>query len=154
MIDNIPIHPFFVHFPIAFLIAYVITEILYFVLKRDFLNKLAFIFLSIGVIGALLSVITGQIEYNKFEEIVERTFPEIEHNLEEHEKLGKLTLIIFSLTLIIRISSTFLKKFKTFLQVIVLLLSIIGSYVLFKTGIYGGNLVYKHGIGTKLFDKK
>jgi uncharacterized membrane protein len=39
-------------------------------------------------------------------------------------------------------------------QVILLLLAAIGGYLIFEAGEYGGELVYRHGVGTELFKEK
>ena len=57
------IHPKIVHFPLAFLLLYPLIELLYFVTRKEFYNKSAFLFLLIGVIGALLAVLSGNQAY-------------------------------------------------------------------------------------------
>ena len=53
------LHPQIVHFPIALLILYSIFEILGILLKKDFLQKSAYLLLGLGVLVSVAAVLTG-----------------------------------------------------------------------------------------------
>ena len=61
------LHPKVVHFPIAFFLVYLLLEIIGAVFKKEFFSKAAHLFLFFGVLGALVSVLTGDQAVNSFE---------------------------------------------------------------------------------------
>ncbi|PKL84111.1 MAG: hypothetical protein CVV24_01700 [Ignavibacteriae bacterium HGW-Ignavibacteriae-3] len=146
------LHPRVVHFPIAFFILYFIFETSGIVLKKDFLQKGSLLILIFGVGTALLSVLTG----NQAQAMADLRFPEnIEFNrlIEVHREYATVTMWYFSLIMILRIYVVIKKKFVGNLMYVFILFGLIGCILVYLTGIYGGDLVFKHGIGTQILGK-
>lgn len=149
------VHPIIIHFPIVLFLLYALFEISGVLFKKEYLIKGAFIILILGVVSAVIAVLTG----NQAEELAESLIKVIPSGLEEaieaHEEWATFTLWYFFIVLAGRTYFTVKKKFTGKLKYIFALLSLIGIFFIFQTGYYGGELVYKHGIGTQLlYDKK
>ncbi|MBI1937059.1 MAG: DUF2231 domain-containing protein [Ignavibacteriales bacterium] len=145
------LHSKVIHFPIAFFILYFLFETSGIILKKDFLAKSAFIVLALGVIFSVLSVLTG----NQAFEVVKTSLQknELTSLIERHEQLATVTLWYFFLMLISRTYLTVKKKFEGNIRYAFILFGLIGCVLIYITGIYGGELVYKYGVGTGLFGK-
>lgn len=146
------LHPRIVHFPIAFFILYFFFESFGVILKKDFLSKAAFLILLIGVLTALIAVLSG----NQALAMVKLHLvkgSELNKLIELHEEYATLTLFYFSGMLFLRTYLVTKKRFEGNLQYLFILLGLIGCYLIYATGIHGGDLVFKHGIGTQLFGK-
>jgi uncharacterized membrane protein len=144
------LHPRIIHFPIAFFILYFLFETTGILLKKEYLLKSAFIVLILGVFFSLLSVLTG----NQAHEVVKQI--QIDATLyndliEQHELFATITLWYFVAVLVFRTYLLVKKKFESKIRYTFIILGLIGSLLIFLTGTYGGELVFKYGIGTKLF---
>lgn len=158
------LHPRIVHFPIAFFTLYFFFEMFGIILKKDFLLKAAFIILIAGVITALGAVLTGNQAHAAAKLIANEDVnlfnPLIDSSLAEHEQYATITLWYFTAVLILRTYLLVKKNFGDFSfseksnwKYFFIALGLIGCYLIYITGIHGGNLVLKHGIGTQLFGK-
>lgn len=143
-------HPRVVHFPIAFLLGYVLCEIIGAISKKDFFSKAAHLLLFFGVLGALAAVITG----NQAEEVAEKWEEQgaiIPFGaLNDHIYYATITLWYFTSLLVIRTFLVVKKKFTRVFSYIFVVLAIVGSYFIYEAGDHGGQLVFKHGLGTDL----
>lgn len=147
-------HPKVVHFAIALLLTYVLLEALFFVFKKDFLNKSATLILFLGVLGAVAALLTGNQAYHYAEYLFDTYDVKIPLGLiDEHEEYAKITTFWFVGILVIRFFLNVKDKFKGWLQVVVLVLALVGVYFVYETGEHGGELVYKHGVGTKVIEQ-
>jgi uncharacterized membrane protein len=138
-------HPKVVHFPIAFLLGYFLFEFWGIIFKKEFLSKVAHLFLLLGVLGALAAVLTGR----QAEEAFEYWNKQSGELMEEHEMYANLTLWYFTALLVIRTFVVFKKKFVGIVQYVILVFALVGVYFIFQTGEYGGKMVYLHGVGTQ-----
>lgn len=130
------IHSKLVHFPIAFLMLYPVIELLYLITKKDFFNKIAFLFLVIGVVGAFFAVLSGN---QAFEH--ESKWPgESKEIFNLHQTFANITVWSFTAILILRFTLHVKKKFTKMMMILFLLLALIGSYIVYQTGFYGGKL--------------
>lgn len=133
------LHPFIVHFAIAFVITGVVLDILGFLLKKDSLKNAGFwlVILSVPV--------------NQAEELAEKTL-EItggESILEQHEKIGTLLSYLVTILGLVRLGIYFKPTNIIFILLYVILgLSSLG--VTLYTGRLGGILVYDYGAGVKI----
>lgn len=147
------LHPRIVHFPIAFFIFYFFIETSGIVLRKDFLLKAAYIILIAGVVTSLFAVLSG----NKAQEIAKLLLKENSKSLtdliEQHEEFATITLWYFTAVLFFRTYLMVKKKFETSLKYILIILGLLGFYLIYMTGLYGGNLVFKYGLGTQIFGK-
>lgn len=142
-------HHLLVHFPIAFFILYFFFESSGIIFEKEYLIKSALIILALGVVGSLESVLTG----NQAEQLLKAQgilTSEIHEVVEEHESWATITLWFFVFVLVLRVFLTVNKKFVGKLRYIFIILSLIGVFLIYKTGEYGGKLVYEHGAGTKI----
>jgi uncharacterized membrane protein len=57
----------------------------------------------------------------------------------------------FFAVLVLRVYLTVKKKFTGKTKYLFIVLGLIGSILIFLTGSYGGDLVFKYGIGIKIF---
>jgi len=132
------LHPKIVHFPIAFLTTYPLMELLYLISKKDFYSKAAFLFLIIGVIGAVLAVLSGNQAYLASGILGKESL--IIFN--SHQYFANLTVWFFTGLLVIRVYFTVKKKLNLKLILILFILSLVGVYFALQTGNYGGKLAY------------
>ncbi|NPV12025.1 MAG: hypothetical protein HPY57_09570 [Ignavibacteria bacterium] len=147
-------HPKVVHFAVGLLLTYVLFEVLYLIFKKDFLNKSATLILFLGVLGAVASLLTGNQAYHYAEYLFDNFNVKIPLGLiDEHEEYAKITTFWFTGILLIRFFLNIKNKFKGLLQIVVLVLALIGVYFVYETGEHGGELVYKHGVGTKVIEQ-
>jgi len=130
------IHSKLVHFPIAFLMLYPVIELLYLITKKDFFNKIAFLFLVIGVVGAFFAVLSG----NQAFELVSKWPGDNKEIFNLHQTFANITVWSFTAILILRFTLHVKKKFTKMMMILFLLLALIGSYIVYQTGFYGGKL--------------
>ena len=148
------LHPQTIHFPVAFFILYAILELLGILFENKFISKTALIILAAGVFTAVFAVLTG----NQAEEVAEnlitagKTFPR--EILDKHESLATITLWFFTGVLILKIYVTIKKLQATGIKYLFIILAITGIYLIYETSNYGGDLVYKYGIGTELLNNQ
>lgn len=145
------LHSKVIHFPIAFFMLYFLFETSGIILKKDFLTKSAFIVLVLGVIFSVLSVLTGNQAFEAAKTSLQKNG--LISLIEQHELFATITLWYFFFILISRTYLTVKKKFEGKIMYAFVLLGLIGCVLIYLTGIYGGELVYEYGIGTKLFGK-
>jgi len=146
------LHPRIVHFPIALFILYFLFEITGILLKKDYLSKAAFIILILGIIMAVVAVLTGNQAYEVAKQSI-KNISGLNELIVQHETNATITLWYFFFVLILRTYILVKKKFETNLKYIFIILGLIGCYLIYITGIHGGNLVFNHGIGTNLIGK-
>ena len=146
------LHPKMVHFPLALLITYSFLEILGAIFKKETISQAAYIILLLGIIGAIGAVLTG----NQADEIAEMWFDKDVNIplglISQHETYATISLWFFAVVLILRTYLIIKKKFIGTIKYIFVLLSIIGCYFIIQTGLKGGELVYKHGVGTEIIN--
>ncbi|MEO0160337.1 MAG: DUF2231 domain-containing protein [candidate division WOR-3 bacterium] len=133
------LHPFIVHFAIAFVITGVVLDILGFLLKKDSLKNAGFwlVILSVPV--------------NQAEELAEKTL-EItggESILEQHEKIGTLLSYLVTILGLVRLG-IYLKPTNIIFILLYVILGLSSLGVTLYTGRLGGILVYDYGAGVKI----
>lgn len=130
------VHPKVVHFPIAFLMLYPIMELLFLFTTKDFFLKAALLFLSIGVIGSLLAVLSGNQAYQS----IINWSNEGKEIFYAHQNYANLTVWYFAALLIIRYFLFIKKRLIRKLNIIIIVLALIGGYFVYQAGAYGGKL--------------
>ena len=141
--------PKIIHFPIDFLIVYLLLELLGAIFKKDFFSKTAHLFLFFGVLGALAAVLTG----NQAEDAFEGWNKTTSAILETHSTYANITLWYFTALLVIRTFLVLRKKFSNLFRYIFCVLALVGSYFIYQTGEHGGEMVFQHGVGTQFHIK-
>jgi uncharacterized membrane protein len=144
------LHPKIVHYPIAFLLIYVLLEIAGVLSKKAFFQKSAHLFLLLGVIAAVAAVITGNQAADIASKLKDKGAIIPSGLISEHQEYATITLWYFTLLLVLRTFFVLKKRFRGFVQYIFILLAITGGYLIYQTGDHGGRLVYDHGVGTEL----
>ena len=147
------LHPLLVHFPIALLFSYFLLELGGIVFKKDFLHSSALIVLIGGVLFALVSALTGNQAFEYLKPFIKSKTSEVFETIELHEQFANITLWYFFVLMVLRIWLILKKRFSFRWKIICLLLGLIGCFLIIKTGLLGGQLVYEFGAGTKMFLK-
>jgi uncharacterized membrane protein len=143
-------HPRVIHFAIAFISIYPLFELLALLFKKEYLDKAAHLILFIAVLSAVGAVLTG----NQAEEVASlweehgAIIPFGEIN--EHSEYANITLWFFTAILLLRTLFVIRKKYSGAFRYIIVVLAFVGLYFVYETAEHGGNLVYKHGVGTEL----
>jgi uncharacterized membrane protein len=146
------LHPLIVHFPIALLSLYIVLEILTYFIKQDSLNHFTTWILLAGIIMAVNAVLTG----NQAEQVASPYLgntPGLKEAVETHEEFATFTLWYFLFLLVVRYFLMQKKKMTRLFKSVLIILALCGGILIFQTGITGGALVYKYGVGTELFNK-
>jgi uncharacterized membrane protein len=142
------IHTKVVHFPIALLATYSILEIIGIIFNKEFVSKSALLILCLGVVSAFFAVLTGNQAASSF------NFWNQESRMLLNEHQTFATYLLWSAVVIcaLRIFFTVKKKFSGFVKYIFILFALAIIFLTYETGIHGGNLVKKYGIGTDLIN--
>ncbi len=126
--------------PAALLVAAVLFEIGYLLLKKDSLRQAAYWTLIFGAVGAGLAVLSGLGAEDHI------THGDAVHEImEEHEELAFWTLGIFGVVALWRILRE--NKMSQGERIAALVLALVGTGFLVDTGVHGGKMVFDHGAG-------
>lgn len=137
---SMPLHAFFVHFPIALLSIGTFVLIISF-FKPGFFEKAALLLIGTGFVGGIAAYISGE----DAEEFAEEQGNSIHSLVETHETLGLISLVIFGIVLLVLGLKRFMKLDNRSIFLVAIVLAIAGTIVLFFTGHYGGRMVYQVG---------
>lgn len=140
-----PLHPAVVHFPIVltFILPFLIL-IFAFMIKANRMSShgwLVIIGLQMIVTGmGYVSLETGETEEHNVEKVVAKKL------IHEHEEAAEVFVGSTVLALALGIAVFFLKKeFQFYIQIVIVLITIVSAYLAYKTGYLGGELAYRHG---------
>ena len=145
------LHPRIIHFPIAFFVLYFIFETVGATLKKEAFTKTAFFILALGVITAILSVLTGNQAHETAKNFLVEGEAYFNQLIKQHENFATLSLWYFTILFFIRMYLVIKKNLSIKVQYLFVFFSLLGCVLILLTGYYGGVLVFEHGIGTKLF---
>jgi len=135
-------HPQIIHFPIALLLSAVLSELISYIAGQEFWEKVTLYLLSLGVITALVAVLTGNAAADKIGSAAAVTALVV-----RHREMGLWVLFFFGAVWIIKWIFFHYKITSLPYRLTITLLMLIGSLLIYQAGHFGGNLVYKHGIG-------
>lgn len=141
-----PLHPAVVHFPVALLLLGAFVAVLAVVIRRWHLPLFAAILLSLGAVGAMVAVVTGEEE----EEKVEHAIPAAEPVLEEHAHWGEGARNAGIIAALLAVVAAVLVKKPVggrVLSALTACVALVAAYYVAQAGHYGGDLVYRHGAG-------
>ena len=142
------IHPKVVHFPVALLTTYSLFEIVGIVFKKEFISKSALLILCLGVVTAFFAVLTGNQAASEFDFWNEKS----NALLNQHQTYATYLLWFSAIICGFRIFVVLKKKFTGIFKYIFILLALIMIFIVYETGMHGGDLVKKFGVGTELLE--
>ncbi len=133
---NLPIHPVFVHFPVALFLSALGFAILGWSLKKESFHQTALHLYVVATLATSLTVMTGWLEAERHH---------LHHPLLEwHENLGFVTLGVswagWILLWFLKRDERMFRRFFIILVVVIALTVTAGAY-------FGGRLVYEYGVG-------
>lgn len=149
-----PLHPAVVHFPIVLLLLGAAVAVAAAFTRRGRLPLAAALLFSLGAIGTVVAVQTGE----RDGEIVGET-PAIETVLDEHEEWAERTqtaAVVAALLAAVAFATTQLTETARWqmvargLRIVSGAGALLAAWCVFQTGHYGGQLVYRHGAGVNL----
>jgi uncharacterized membrane protein len=148
------LHPKVVHFPIALFAIYALLEIIGVLFKKDFFSKSAYLVLFLGILGAIAAVLTGNSAADAIQKMNKINTIVPADAIGEHIDYANFTLWYFAGLLVLRTFVVLKKKFSGGARYLFVFLSIIGVFLIYKTGELGGRLVFKYGAGTDIIKKE
>jgi uncharacterized membrane protein len=143
------IHTKVVHFPIALLTIYSLLEIVGIVFNKEFVTKSALLILCLGVISAFFAVLTGNQASTNFK------FWNSESSaiLNSHQTYATYLLWVAIIVGVLRFFFIVKRKFSGPIKYLFILFALVIIFFVYETGIHGGDLVKKHGVGTELINR-
>lgn len=142
------IHPKVVHFPVALLTTYSLLEIVGIVFKKEFISKSALLILCLGVVTAFFAVLTGNQAFSDFKFWTDDSSA----LLVEHQTYATYLLWLSVLVCGFRIFVVLKKKFSGITKYLFILFALMILFLVYQTGMHGGDLVKKYGIGTEIYN--
>ncbi len=140
-----PLHPAVVHFPIALTLAALLFELLGFFSRTRTLASAVPVLVLFAALGATAAVISGN--WSEEEAVVPAQARAV---LEQHEELGEKVMVGLWLLTALRFALGRLERFSSWVRVIMLLLLALAAGAVGWNGKLGGELVFRHGVGTQL----
>lgn len=134
------IHPLITDFPAAFLPLSVVLNLLS--RKWPNLQQSAWITMLIGTGGAILAFITGDATAENLPSTYRQLVP-------PHQLMAIVTTLIFTGLSIWKWRSQ-RKKIEIMNKPLFIILSIVGMICLIITGMFGGSMVFDHGVGVNV----
>lgn len=144
-----PLHPAIVHFPIVLILFGTVGAVASVFLRRWHLPWLAAGLLALGVIGAFAATWSGETAA----EVVGELSPAVEELLEQHEDWGERTRTVALVAAFLMILSASIGRFPRVARTVAVvgaIVAIASAFCVIETGHYGGQLVYRHGVGINL----
>jgi uncharacterized membrane protein len=136
------LHPFFVHFPIALLLLALLFELLAKFTGKTSLSEPGWWFQLTGTLGVVAAVLSGVVAESWAGKSL-LLAPEV---FERHEQLAFIAAILFSVLLFFRFSAH--RSLPPRWPALYLVALSAGVAVLLATAWFGGELVFRYGIGT------
>ncbi|MBI4535590.1 MAG: DUF2231 domain-containing protein [Ignavibacteriae bacterium] len=134
------IHPFLVHFPIALLTVSFLADLAATLTRNEDLHKVGWWTLLLGTLGLAASVVTGLLAESTI------TIPrEAKEFFEVHEQIGFIVSAIFIFLFLWRIASR--THLPTRNRIWFHIFSLIGVILIWMGAWYGGEMVYRFGVG-------
>ncbi len=135
-----PMHPMFVHYPIALWTTSVITDLIFYFYRNTSLILISKFLIAAGIVGAILAAIFGLIDWTGITEPAAKTIGN------RHLVLNVLALILFVVSLYLRMKN-YGAPLVGFHLKIPFLVSVAGWLLMAISASLGGKLVYEHRMG-------
>jgi len=137
-----PIHPMFVHYPIALWTTSVITDVIFYFQRNGSLVLISKFLIAAGLLGAVLAAIPGIIDWLTI------TDPVVSKVANWHARLNIAAVIIFAVSLYLRMKN-YGAALVGFHLKIPFAVSVVGWVLMAVSASLGGKLVYEHRMGVK-----
>jgi len=137
-----PIHPMFVHYPIALWTTSVVTDLIYYFIRNSSLILISKFLIAAGIVGAVAAAIPGLIDWAGISN------PTAKNVGTRHLVLNVLALVLFALSLFLRMKN-YGAPLVGFHLKIPFLVSVAGWVLMAISASLGGKLVYEHRLGVK-----
>lgn len=135
-----PIHPMFVHYPIALWTTSVITDVIFYFARNSSLVLISKFLIAAGIVGAIAAALFGLIDWTGIAEPAAKTIGN------RHLVLNVLALILFGVSLYLRMKN-YGAHLVGFHLKIPFLVSVAGWLLMSIGASFGGKLVYQHRMG-------
>src|SRR5437588_10188887 len=132
-----PVHPMFVHYPIALWTTSAITDLIFYFHRNTSLILISKFLIAAGILGALLAAIPGIIEWWAISD------PDVTKVANCHARLNIIALIIFDVSLYLRLKH-YGAPLVGFNLKILFAVSVTGWLLMAISAILGATLVYVH----------
>jgi len=138
-----PLHPAIVHFPIALVVVALCLEVAARRSRWRALEPAAATLIVLGALGAIAAVLSGLVARD--EAVVPQGALEL---IERHEELGELAMWALVAAAGLRLLLAWRRAFAGFLAWAYILVALGAVALVSYNGHLGGQLVFRHGIGT------
>jgi uncharacterized membrane protein len=135
-----PIHPMFVHYPIALWTTSVITDVIFYFCRNTSLVLISKFLIAAGIVGAILAAIFGLIDWTGITDTAAKKVGNL------HLVLNVSALILFSASLYFRMKNYGAPLVGFHLKV-PFVISVAGWLDMAIAASFGGKLVYQHRMG-------
>ena len=134
-----PIHPMLIPFPLALWATSFAVDVLFYFLRHPTLPVIAKFMIAAGCLGAIAAAIPGFIDWLAIKN------GEVKRVANWHARLNVAALVVFAISLFLRMSSY--SELVGRRLTLPFLLSLVGVILISISGWLGGELVFHHGIG-------
>lgn len=138
-----PLHPALVHFPIALTIVALLLDLLSRHRRARSLEPGGLVLTVLAALGGIAATLSGQLAEE--EAAVPRAAREL---LERHEELGEVAMWLLVAVALARVLLAWRGAFRGALAWAYLALALAAAGVVGYQGALGGELVFRHGVGT------
>jgi len=135
-----PVHPMFVHYPIALWTTSVFTDVLYYFTRHHTLVVISKYLIAAGILGAIAAAIPGLVDWTGI------TQTAVKKVATTHLVLNVLALLVFAVSLYLRMTN-YGAPLVGFHLKIPFAVSVVGWLLMVISASLGGKLVYDHRMG-------
>ena len=135
-----PVHPMFVHYPIALWTTSVLTDVIYYFARHATLVVISKFLIAAGILGAIAAAIPGLVDWTGI------TQTAVKKVATRHLVLNVLALVLFAVSLYLRMSN-YGAPLVGFHLKIPFVVSVVGWLLMVISASLGGKLVYEHRMG-------
>jgi len=144
MISATHLHAMIIHFPIALLLIGFFSELMALFIKKDFFKNTAFYLLLLGALGAIAAYVSGNYAGDGIEE------GPLKIPMELHKQAALITLWLAIITALFSVLIYYFKVQNSKAKWVGVLLYALLAVTVARTGYFGGQLVFSHGVGVEL----
>src|SRR5262245_10080965 len=135
-----PVHPMFVHYPIALWTTSVLTDVIFYFNRHPSLVVISKFLIAAGILGAIIAAIPGLLDWTGI------TQPAIKKVATRHLVLNIIALVLFAVSLYLRMRN-YGAALVGFHLKIPFVISVVCWLLIARSASFGGKLVYQHRMG-------